>query len=279
MFFIPLQMMGIDLQLFPGLLIPFIITTLVITICGYLINDYFDFESDLTNDKRHKLKNPSSYLYLYLIFFVAGFLLAFYIAQVIGRPLLSLIYMGASVLLFLYSSHFKKRPLMGNIIVSIFTSFVLLILAYAEWPSYQEFLLKHPDKYHKFITLIISYSVFAFLITMVREIVKDMEDVDGDRQAGYNTLAIALGNEKTKIITMFFGIILILSMGIWSSKMLFQAPIYLWGIFILLCIRLVYMIYKINKATNSNTLHSASSGLKWTMIMGLAFLIIYYQWI
>ncbi|MBT8229448.1 MAG: UbiA family prenyltransferase, partial [Bacteroidia bacterium] len=188
-----------------GLLYLFVICTVLITASGYLVNDYFDFENDDINNKNKGFKEKHSLLILYYSLSLAGFFIALYIAYSIGNPLLSLIYAAATLLLYLYSSHLKSTVLLGNILVSLFTTMVFMILIVAEWPALEIQKLKNLNAYNNLIGMFIFFGLFAFCISMVREIVKDIEDSHGDTISGVHTLPVAWGVEKAKIVAAFFG--------------------------------------------------------------------------
>ena len=190
----------------------FTIVTCLITSAGYLINDYFDHASDSANDKQHKLSRYHSLL-LYGILVMVGMGMSLYLAHSIGRISLSLIYVGATLMLYLYSVWLKRTVLWGNITVALFTAGVLLIFVVAEmndatWSI--EVVL--PDG-------ILFFSVFSFLINLLREIIKDIQDLKGDKAAGYLTLPIRYG---VKVSTQVAGMVLfmlITSVLIWHYSL------------------------------------------------------------
>lgn len=216
LFFVPLSTFH-SLCLYSNrLLFPFVLVTVIITACGYYINDYFDFNSDLLNQKKNRLSRRTDYLYLYFSLFIIGFILSVWIAFQIQRPNLALIYIGANILLFLYSTSFKKKPLIGNMTVAAFSSGVILILLFAEYKYLgSKFINEEIQKTGSSFQLLFYYIGFVFLISLIREIVKDIEDMDGDRAVGYNTLPIAWGVKKSKWLCAILSICLIVTLMIW----------------------------------------------------------------
>jgi len=266
---------GINLQLYPSLLFPFICVTIIITLCGYLINDYFDHQSDIANKKKNKLQNPNAYLIAYSVLFTFGFGLAFYIAFEIEKIHLSLIYLVASSLLFLYSSHFKKQILIGNVIVSLFTSFVLLIILYAEKDAFLTLKMTNYQTYTTTFKLIIFYAVFAFAISMIREIIKDIEDYDGDRMANYNTMPIAFGIKFSKAIAMLYIIVLILILLYWIFTLESQTNVlHYYFIGLALILPLFIISFKLQRAKYKAQYHQLSQWCKIHMLNGLLYLIL-----
>ena len=264
-----------SLSLYPNLLYPFIAVTLIITACGYYINDYFDYNSDIDNQKTNKLKHRSNYLSLYFFFLITGFVLAYWIAYSIGRPFLSLIYIIANLLLFLYSSHWKKQVLIGNIIVALFSAFVMLIIVYAEWEVISSIAWQQNTASGEAISIIVFYSAFIFLISMIREMLKDIEDIEGDRAAGYRTLPIINSPEKAQVLSGLNSIILILLMASWyySLKHIHDTLLSLFFGIAILAPTVLLTIF-IFKAQDKKQFHHLSQFCKAIMLSGLIYLIL-----
>lgn len=159
-----------------------VVTTLLIAAGGYIINDYFDVKIDRIN-KPHKVwigKTISrrSALLVHQLFSAAGILLAF----LIGWKAV-LINVLSVWLLWFYASGFKKKPFIGNFVVALLTALVIAEIALVYDPSNR---------------LIYMYAVFAFFINLIREIIKDMEDMKGDEAHGAKTIPILYGIHKPK---------------------------------------------------------------------------------
>ena len=239
----------------------FALVTVLITLSGYLINDYFDCETDRHNDKS-KL-TPNLNLKLYFISVFAGFVLALSLALSLGQPLLSLIYLGAVTLLYLYLANWKQKVLIGNVVVAVFTAGVPLILLYAE-------------KEHLNIgvaSTILMFGVFSFLISMTREIIKDIEDVEGDIVARYKTLPIVYGIDRARIYAGFFTLSLIVILLYWEYSLSDVPGLGHMLVLILLYVPLVYLLISlIRKKSNWGSL---SRLCKLIMIFGLLLLILF----
>lgn len=198
----------------------FALVTVLIAAGGYLINDYFDFESDLINEKKHRLDSKTAYLLYYALIVFAGFSLSLYIAMSIGKVLLATIYLIAVAAMYLYSAIWKKKVLIGNIVVALFSAFVVAILIYAE----KAYLFGGEGESTTILSEMVVYCVFAFLISMVREIVKDMEDIKGDEMAGYNTLPLVHGMSLSRYAAIGFGLLLLSTLIYWVSVYDFVFP-------------------------------------------------------
>ena len=196
-----------ELVLAPPNIFLFTIVTVLIAASGYLINDYFDFESDLSNKKQGRLVNKSKILPYYLTLVIIGFFISLWLAHMLGNLLLALIYLAAIALLYAYAVRFKKNGLSGNLLVAGFTSGVLLILLFAE--------RTHPNISEELIQDLMVFSGFIFLINLIRELIKDVEDIDGDHKASYMTVPIAHGIKRTYQVVSLLAAVASILVSVW----------------------------------------------------------------
>ena len=198
------------------------VVVFIVTGAGNSVNDYFDHKIDAINKPRRPI--PSGRISLKaagmysLALFAVGIVLAFFIGLIPG-----IIVISSSILMIYYAYSLKKKFLIGNIVISFLTglSFVFGGVVVGE------------------ITVSILLGFYAFLMTMAREIVKDMEDVEGDKIEGARTLPIISGLRISSILAGFFMIFASLSspilyfIGIFTVfylPLLFIAIIlFLWG--------------------------------------------------
>lgn len=263
------------MELDGNLWILFVIDTVLIAAGGYVINDILDQKADEKNkpNKRFvgdgKISSIAAWVY-YITLVLIGFGIAFFIALSIDKLLLLSIYPIAVGLLFLYSRYFKQMPLIGNLVVSIFCAFVPAIIWYAESEMVNSLFKLDNGKYHMIVNVFVAYIGFAFFSSFVREIIKDIEDVEGDRLSQYNTLPVNLGVQRANVIALFFSVLLLLSYGFWfvgyaGSQLLIIAAIVSFGLIIptLLIIKQIYLA----KMQSDYTL--ISKRLKYLMISSL----------
>jgi len=263
------------MELSGNLWILFVIDTILIAAGGYVINDIFDQHADRLN-KPEKLyigegniSILSAWVY-YILLVLVGFGIAFYIAFQIDKLLLVAIYPFAVVLLFLYSKYFKKLPLLGNLIVSIFCAFVPAIIWYAEFDMVESLSDSDPENYTLITNIFVAYIVFAFLSTLVREIIKDIEDIEGDKKSMYKTFPIQMGVEKANVVALFFCILLLLSYGLWFAGYSSNQLILIGSVIIVTLILPTAMILKqIYNAKSQNDFTLISKRLKYLMIASL----------
>jgi 4-hydroxybenzoate polyprenyltransferase len=253
--------------------IDFIILTtsiLLITIGGYLINDIYDIESDKINkpDKVYitniiSIKNG---LFLYFLTSIAGLILGFYLSINKNLNHLSGFFIVTVILLFIYTKILKKLPLIGNIIVALLVSLPIFLVY-----EFDHSMISIKDIFDNlFLSIIIFfYLLFAFLTTLIREIIKDLQDIKGDNTFKLKTLPIMIGNKKTINFVVFLSFLLqlILLLVLIDS---FKNDYYLLLIFsITLSLLVAYLIYKLRVPFKNNPYQLLSSLMKIIMLVGV----------
>lgn len=184
--------------------------TVFITAGGYVINDIIDFRIDLVNrpDKvviNRQIRVQSAY-WLYFCFNLMGFLLALYLSFHVECIPLANLFPLAVALLFLYSTYLKRQALVGNLLIALFCAGVAGIVWFAEREAFRELIEQAPALAGRIGSIISWYMAFAFLSTMFREIVKDMEDVQGDVGANCRTIPVRWGMKVAKGVAAAFGL-------------------------------------------------------------------------
>ena len=264
------------------LLFLFILDTVIIAAGGYVINDIKDRDIDIVNKPHktyigHNKINISSAWNYYFILNGIGLAIAIFIGTEIDRPLLIIIFPIAVGLLVLYSLIWKSSPFIGNIIVSLFCAFVPGIIWFAEKKGFDELLQYNLSDAKKALFLLFSFSMFSFFANLIREMIKDFEDKDGDLMAGANTLPIAMGMQRAYFLVFATSIIQLLFTAAWINKCTSIEGInqgYLWGISSLLLIPLCYIIFNIYRVYTTHSFGLISFLLKCYMGIGLVALII-----
>lgn len=178
-----------------------IISIVLITAAGYLINDYFDVKADEINKpeklivgrylKRRKVMATQ------MVFNITGLVLGWFCALKANNDYLFLFHLSAAILLWYYSVYFKKQALIGNIIVSILVALVVIVVVAYESNATTNIAKNNIWYYGS------CFALFAFLSNLVRELVKDVEDVEGDKLLHANTLPIKYGFRFTVKLAMF----------------------------------------------------------------------------
>lgn len=193
-----------------GFLAPLLfLSTLFITAGGYIINDIFDQRIDAINkpEKRIVGREISSQvaIWLYVLFSMLAFFLFFYICLKGKFMPYFFIYPGILFLLVAYSYRLKKLPLVGNLLIAFLCAAVPGLIWLFEWESFLEIQATAPALARRISGTMIWYMSFAFLGTLYRELVKDIEDQKGDAQVGRRTIAVLYGESRARVLAFLFG--------------------------------------------------------------------------
>ena len=262
-----------------GQFIMIVLATVFIAAGGNIINDIFDVATDNIN-KPHKLfigthiSKKHAYFYYFLFTFV-GIGLGSYVGFAIGKSWISFVFIGIAALLFLYSSHLKGIPVLGNVVVSLLVSSSLLILLL--FTSTSESANAHVQLLEKISLIAIGiYASFAFLMNLIREMVKDIEDINGDYNANITTLPIVLGRSRVnKIVAVLTGITILFTLYCISEYLQGQTIITIY-ILVTILLPLLYFIVKIWQADTKREYRILSLLLKLIMLFGILSTVVYY---
>jgi 4-hydroxybenzoate polyprenyltransferase len=250
--------------------------TVFLTAGGYVINDYFDIKTDLINKGKvivgTRVPRRQAMMW-HNIFNIAGVSLGFYISWKDGYFWLGIMFLLVSGLLYFYSASYKRQFLIGNIVVATLVAMVPLLVAIYEWPALYRFYslnaVSLPD-----ISFILywvgGFAVFAFLTTLTREIIKDIEDFEGDIAYGRNTVPVVTGILAAKIISIsLIALTVALLYLVWY--LFINDKITLLYMSIAVVLPLLYVIFKVVVSNNRKQLHNASSIMKVVMLTGILY--------
>lgn len=260
--------------------------TALIAGAGYIINDYFDVKIDAINRPDKSLIgkdiNPRTAILFHNFCNVAGLAIMAYLAYQLQKPIAIIIPILCTVLLWFYSTHFKRQFVIGNVVVSLLTALSILILIAYEPVSWTFLQNPFPVNLNGVVKLnpiwiLMVYSCFAFLLNWIREIIKDLEDFKGDAEDGCVTMPIKIGIGATiKFVRFLLGLaILTLVLAIIA---LFQKKWILPGVYMALALvgPLVFTFLKINTSTQQGHFARFSKILKYIMLLGIFTLILFY---
>ena len=260
-----------------------VLSTLLIAAAGYIINDYFDVKTD-------KINHPETVvidvmikrrwaMVLHIVFNAVGLLLGVYLALKCHNLKLVIFQIMSIILLWFYSTHFKKQLLVGNLVVSILTATIPImpmVYDYYLAGNIDPLILYLIDSFlNTLVIIVLSYAAFAFLTSFAREVIKDMEDYKGDIQTGCKTMPIMWGIIASKVVTFFIilitiGLLLLASIKFYTQNQ-FIAVYYILGLVVL---PLILLIIQTIRAKTSRDFKVASLLLKFTMLVGIAFTLI-----
>jgi 4-hydroxybenzoate polyprenyltransferase len=189
----------------------FVLSVVFLAAGGNVINDYFDFEED----KEFKTARPlakglmtlDATMYLHMFFVLAGIALGFYLGWTNNNTRLGYLYVVTALLLYVYSAFLKKLPLAGNILVAGLSAFVFVLLILFEANYLRLIHANHlfestPYAFAVLLAQLKFYAGFAFTTSLARELVKDIEDREGDAAYKIDTFAVSYGNNAAKWLSV-----------------------------------------------------------------------------
>lgn len=267
----------------PSLFVLLMIASVLIAAAGYIINDYFDLNIDKINKPQRivverVIKRRWAIIW-HLIFTSIGVLISFYIGYKINNWLLGLLNLLSGVLLWFYSTTFKKKLMIGNIIISMLTAWVVIVLYFCEWRFHYVFNYE-ADRYKQYIQLLFKVSVlyggFAFIISLIREVIKDLEDMQGDERYGCRTMPIVWGVPASKVFTATWLVVLIATLVIMQVYAIQQHWWWL-AIYSIVCVvlPLILILKQLNKAMVMEDYHKLSVRIKMVMLTGILSMIFF----
>lgn len=262
------------------------LSTILIAAAGYIINDYFDVKIDMINrpeklilEKRIPMKWA---IIVHTVLNAAGIFLAVVVARRAGHYSFVAIQLGCTLLLWLYSTSFKRQFMSGNVVVSLLTAFTIAVLMLYEnairYYLFQDFFIETgyaliPNP----VWVLGTYAYFAFMLTWMREIVKDMEDFKGDAEQGCVTMPIKWGLLRSARFAQTLGILTVIPLVIGAIKLL-REQWYVLGIYTLagLALPILLWMYQLPKEATTKHYSKESRYLKLIMVLGVVSLMIYY---
>ena len=273
-----LGLYDIDLQVSELAFFCLALSTVLITAAGYVINDYHDVKADRINQPRRVVIDDQvsrrTALLLHWLMNVAGVFLGVVFSVLYRVPWMILIFAGAPLLLWLYSVNLKHKLLIGNLVVSLLTGTVPLLVILFEYPLLSRNYQSHTDFFPQGINALLFwvglFSFFAFIINLIREIIKDAEDFAGDKESGSRTFPICFGFKNTKVLVVALSLLTLIILGyffIWHLTDWLSLGYYFIGLVIPFLVLTVRMV----TAKNSRDYHILSQLSKIIMLLGLLY--------
>ncbi len=256
------------------------VASLFIAAAGYVINDYFDINIDEVNKPQKMVVDKVIHrrwaIAWHFMLSTTGILLT-----VIALPFLQQWYLIMAnvlcvALLWFYSTNFKKGLLTGNIVISLLTAWTILIIFFSKFNLNDAFGTGN-SSHPKFFRVAALYAGFAFIISLIREAIKDMEDLPGDQKHGCRTMPIVWGINATKVYVAVWLIVLIALLSVlqvyilqfqWWLAVAYSLPA--------IILPLVVILFKLRKSTTTTQFHQLSTITKLVMFTGITSMIFFY---
>lgn len=268
-----------------SLFILLVISSICIAAAGYIINDYFDLNIDAVNKPQKivvdRIVKRRWAILWHLVLSSIGIVLSFYISYKTKIYSIGIVNFLCVFMLWFYSTTFKRKLLSGNVIISLLTAWVILsvylfsgvkVLEYHGW-NFSGYVFDA----RKLFKLTMLYSGFAFVLSLIREVVKDIEDMNGDAKYNCRTMPIAWGLPATRVFLGVWMVVLISSIFI-SIFYAFQSG---WKVgsvytFIFILIPLIYILMKLLKAKTTKDYRKVSLAIKFIMFAGILSMLFFW---
>lgn len=266
-----------------------VFSTMSIAAAGYIINDYFDTQADLINKPKRvvvgiKISRRIAMI-LHAVLNVFGIGIGIYLSFYIQLPSLSLVFIIATGLLWFYSTNYKRQFLVGNLSVAFLTGLVPLMVVLFEIPllnrEYGEVMIRNNASFSYIFAWVSAFSFFAFLTTLIREVIKDAEDLEGDNAYGMKTIPIVLGSFWTKflLVTLISGtigmlIFLLIKYIVFSVEPMDYISLIYFALF--LVIPLILLAIQLMAARNKKGYRRASGLIKLVMLAGILYSVLVF---
>lgn len=268
-----LEPIKIPLSLFYWQYTLLVLSTVLIAAGGYIINDIFDQETDAINNPKDAIigkhiSETNAYT-LYATLTIIGVALGFILANSVGHPNLAIIFVLIATLLYFYASTLKQIAVVGNILVAALLAFSVIIIGIFDiYPNTFDI---NRNQMALAFSIVLDYAKFAFIINLVREMIKDIEDIDGDITQEMRTLPIIIGANQAAKIAFIVLLIPTLYLFYYLNNYLFANNLF-YGIAYLMVFTiapLIFCLIKIWNAKEKADFSFISTILKWIIFFGI----------
>lgn len=257
-----------------------VLASLFIAAAGYIINDYFDINIDEINKPEKMVVDKVIHrrwaIAWHFIFSFAGIVLTAFALPVLEKWYLVLANIACVGLLWFYSTNFKKSLLIGNIVISLLTAWTILVIFFSK-VSAENAIEPGNHAQPKFFRLAFLYAGFAFICSLIREAIKDIEDIKGDERFGSYSMPIAWGVNASKV---YIAVWMIVLMIILVTLQIYILQFRWWQLvvygFLAIIFPLLLIFRKLFRATTAKDYHDLSSRIKLVMLSGILSMIFFY---
>lgn len=257
-----------------------VISTVFIAAAGYVANDIQDVKSDKLNNKKNKVVgigiSVSQAWLTYWIFNVIGLLSGLFSVLYVGKPSILVVHLLVAMMLYLYAIKYKCNKFYGNLFIAFSTSLVILLPWLFVYYFFISLGLEQIFASNEAITLISGYAIFSFSMTLLREWVKDIEDIKGDSSVGCRNTMVRLGIKRGKILILITTSLVMISVGLFvyllssSENFLFPALFT-----IVIAVLMLFVFIPTITAKEPTDFSKISKSLKLAMLAGIIFMIFY----
>lgn len=250
-----------------------VLSTVLLAAAGYVINNILDVATDAINKPKDviigKGISETRGYNIYIGLNITGVAIGCYLSNVIMRPTFAVIFIFIASVLYFYSTSLKQIMILGNLVVAAILSFSVIIIGVFDlFPATNA---ENQAQMASMFSILIDYALFAFMINFIREIVKDIEDANGDYNQGMNTLPIAIGNGRAAKVALGFAIIPFILCLLYINKYFLENNLFIVTLyaFAFVLAPLLYFIVKTFGAKSQKEFHHLSTVLKLILLFGI----------
>lgn len=273
--------MGADVSLSNFQFTLLILATVLIAAAGNLINDFYDIHIDRVNKPEQvligKSVSPKTANNLYIALTASGVGIGFYLANSIGKPEFAALFIAVSATLYIYASNLKAMLLVGNLIISLLVAISILLVPIFDLMS--AITPENKALNNTIFRLILQFAGFAFFTNFIREIVKDLLDINGDKKGNINSLPILIGRKRTVKIVFLLAILLLFCVLYFMNNALYDQKTPMLYFLFAIVAPLIYFIIKSWDASKNKEYRLLSLLLKVVMTTGVLAMLLYRYFI
>ncbi len=253
-----------------------VLATLLIAAAGYVINDIMDQETDQTNKPNKVIvgKTISEDL-AYNLYFglnIAGMLIGYYLADFVNKTSFFGVFIISSALLYLYATSLKQMAVIGNVIVALILGLSVIVVGMFDVLPMMTYVdVELWAKMKVILSILLDYAIFAFIVNLIREIVKDAQDYEGDNLEGMRTLPIVIGIPKTTKVIFVIGLVATLLLFWYINDNLMENKLYAAVVYSLVAVvgPMVFFLIKTWSAKTKQDFALLSNVLKYVIFFGI----------
>ncbi|TCN55360.1 prenyltransferase [Flavobacterium circumlabens] len=250
-----------------------VLSTVLLAAAGYVINNILDVATDTINKPNDvvigKGISETAAYNIYIGLNITGVAIGCYLSNVIMRPSFAVVFILIASVLYFYSTSLKQIMVLGNFVVAGVLSFSVIIIGVFDiFPATNT---ENRAQMASLFSILIDYALFAFMINFIREIIKDIEDVNGDYNQGMNTLPVAIGINRAAKIALGFAVIPFILALLYINKYFIENNLYMvtFYAFAFVLAPLLYFMVKIFSAKSQKDFHHLSTVLKLILLFGI----------
>lgn len=249
-----------------------VLSCVLIAAGGYVINDIQDIEIDVANARQRVLStgkvSTEQAQNLYLMLSFLGLCGGVYLTYIKDYSYLAVLMLVCAGMLYFYSTSYKCIPLLGNLVISGLSALLVYMVVLPEPLARQS---------QAVMLMITFYMFFTFFTTLIRELLKDLEDMDGDSRFGCHTLPSKAGVKTAKLISALLILWVIVALVLFQiSAKQWEDPVPFVYMLVFIEVPLVWLLLLTLRAKQKSDYTKASKWVKITMFTGTISILIFY---